>query len=636
MINIQVNGIFLELGDAKITLEIYNALLQVGIVRDNFSYAFTIPRTAPNEQALGSIGNVASTDMHQTEPEARIFLYRALWAVGLCSVEEASIFTGYKIKLNFDYGAFARAIGDKKLADVYNSTLLDITDRQQGITTVATNYRRYFVDMEWFFPFPPPIPSGTTVTLYFILRNGSVVANAGFTYPINDMEQVTNQLVDSFNANSAVNTDFRCYYRKDEGVLLSRAIDLLPFAASNTDTWVLRRTETDTTGTFPPTVTDIDFTTRNEQQPIPNNAYTHICFPRIRATDFYNGKNDDFLGVLNDDLNGAYYYNTSVWLAVASPAEPDNYNRYAHCPCLRLFSLITHICKSVGWTWEGDLATDTVLENLLVYSNYASDQQVQIGSYFFNEHQRTIFFGTLCPDLSIKEFFEQLQEHLCLWYDFDVSQKIMYLNFKQPVFASTDFEDMARNFAPRREIREVKRNVLLKYKDDLEIADFFGNNATQGTYQNTDTLEVRTGAMPYELPAYPAMWQKSGNSPMFGLGLGNNRKMYLFFWRGLQTVNGTVNRPTAEALDDYGTGSLEWTYLYPNYWEGFTQYLLTNKKQEGVLWIELDFVKRALRSLGRKYKYDNLAYLIERIQCEITADSDNIAGAKIEVRKLGL
>jgi hypothetical protein len=123
---------------------------------------------------------------------------------------------------------------------------------------------------------------------------------------------------------------------------------------------------------------------------------------------------------------------------------------------------------------------------------------------------------------------------------------------------------------------------------------------------------------------------------MFGLGLGNNRKMYLFFWRGLQTVNGTVNRPTAEALDDYGTGSLEWTYLYPNYWEGFTQYLLTNKKQEGVLWIELDFVKRALRSLGRKYKYDNLAYLIERIQCEITADSDNIAGAKIEVRKLGL
>jgi hypothetical protein len=155
MINIQVNGIFLDLGKSKITIEIFNALLQVGIIRDNFSYAFTIPRTAPNEQALGSVGNVASTDMHQEDPEARIFLYRALWAVGLCSVEEASM-TEYKIKLNFAWGAFAQAVGDKKLADIYDSLLLDASEKAQSIATVSTNYRRYKILLEWFFYTHPP------------------------------------------------------------------------------------------------------------------------------------------------------------------------------------------------------------------------------------------------------------------------------------------------------------------------------------------------------------------------------------------------------------------------------------------------------------------------------------------------
>lgn len=631
IIGLKIGQKFLELGKGKITIEIYNQLLQVGIIRDNFSYAFTLPYTALNESILGSVGKVGSTDLHQTDFTCQIYLYNNLWATGILIVEEAQPYQYFKVKINFDWGAFSEAIGDKKLRDIYNSLLLSTADRSQTLSTTDTTYNYFKIDIEWFYLFEPPVATGA-VTSLGIYRNGTQVAAASITYPISDMEAVTIALVNNFNANGAVNSDFRAYYRKDEGDVLTRHIDILPLATNNNDTWILRRAETGDLGTV---ITDTDFTKIDETAPTINFAYTHICFPRVRAGAFYGSTNEDFLSILNDNTSTLLNYNTILWLSAVSPAEPTDYNRYAHCPCLKLFSLITQICKSVGWTWAGELASDTILEDLLIYSNYATDQRKQIGMYSFNEHQRSVFFGDIVPDLTVKEFFEQIQELFCLYYEIDATQKIIYINFKQTVFEALPTDSLRTRFAQRREVLEKKKNVLLKYNDELNIASYYAANPTQGTFQNTDTYNIRAGAVPHDF-ANPALWNEKGNSPMFGLGTTNNRsKMYLFFWRGTQSVQGT-NRPTAEGIDTYGTGSLSWSYLYENYWKGYVNYLLTNKKQEGVIWLELNFIRKALRSLARKYEYDNLHYLIERITCEIDSENAHIAGAKIELRKLGL
>lgn len=628
MINLKIGEQFLEIGEAKITIEIYNAILQIGIIRDNFSYSFTIPYTPQNEKILGSVGKVASTDLHQDSLQCEIYINNLLWASGILTVEEASQNNFFKVKIDFGFGAFSSQIGDKKLKNIYDSLLLDASDYSQIIPTIPTNYIYFKADIDWFFISPPPIATGGAVG-YQILLNGTAVANAAISYPISDMEAVTLALVSDFNANVAVNTDFRAYYRKQEGDVLNRHIDILPLSSASTDEFILRRIE----GGSP---TDFIFTVVTETAPNPAIEYAHICYPYISANQFYGTANEDFLGKLNDGFGVALYYNTAIWLATLAPSEPADYNRYAHTPCLKLFSLITHICKSVGWTWGGELATDAVFEKLLIYSNYASDQSRQIGSYFFNEHQRAVAFATLCPDLSVKEFFEQIQEMLCLYYEFDVFNKILYINFKKTPLRALPTDSLRAKMVLKRELVEKKKNILLQYNQDLNIANYFPPNASQGDFTNTETYNIRAGAMPYEYPNAPALWTEKGNSQMFGLGETNNRNnMYLFFWRGSQTIDG-VSHPTAEAKDTFGVGSLDWTYLYENLWKEFVSYLLTNKKAEGIIWSEINFIRKALRTLAEKYEYAYLHFLIEKMQIEIDAKSTNIVGAKIEVRKLGL
>lgn len=639
MIDLKIGERFLELGKGKITIEIYNQLLQVGVIRDNFSYSFTLPYTPTNEQILGSVGKVGSTNLHQTDYPCHIFLQNTLWAVGLLIVEEASPDLYFKVKIDFDFGAFSQEIGDKKLRDIYIfSPSLSTQDREQPITTIDTNYNYFKVPIIWFSIFPPPLligPSGG----FSILRNDVTVAFTEFGYPVFDMEVITQNLVASFNSNPDVNQICKAYYRKESTDVLNRSIDLIPLTSNNNDSWILKRADIDPSGLFPTQVTDYPFTKVDEIAPVVEPEYTHICFPRIRANEFYGTANTDFINFINDNTGAFLNRNAIIWLGTLAPIEPTGYNLYAHCPCLRLFSLITHICKSIGWTWQGDLQDDTILEKLLIYSNYASDQSRQIGMYFFNEHQRKIYFADLVPDMTVKEFFEQIQELFCLYYEFDATQKIVYINFKKTVFSNLPTESLRTRFTPRREVVEKKKNITLRYEEGLGIDSYYPPTSIYVTFQNTETYKIRAGAMPYP-PDYltdcPALWAGKGNSQMFGLGTTNSRnKMHLFFWRGLRTIAG-VQRPTAEGINSQGAGSLSWSYLYANYWKGYVNYLLTSKKQEGVIWLELNFVRKALRSLAKKYEYDNLHYLIERITCEIDSENAHIAGAKIELRKLGL
>lgn len=626
MIAIKIGSKFLDMGVAKITLEIYNALLLVGIVRDSFSYAFTIPYTANNETILGSVGKLGSTAMHQENFACQIYLNGVLWATGILIVEEASAGDSYKVKLNFDYGAFADALGEKKVA-----TCMSIANAfGQAINQVPSGYK--FFSLPVFFA---PYPGFVAETVnYEILIDGVSYATYIET-STTTLLNIAEGLASAFNSNTGVNTTWVGY-----GFMPSSAgtekITLLPVSsnASNVVTYRIRQQTVFPTMEF--WEESYSFTTVSETRPALNDTYTHIAFPIIKAPKFYEEKNPDFGGVLNDFSSG--YWTNTLAQFVSPQATPTGYNDFSHCPCLWLHSIITWVCASVGWSWEGDFKDSAIFQKLLLYSNYASDEidDFNIPAEFnFNRHQRAINYTDLAPDITAKEFFDQIQELFCLYYDFDATDKVLYINFKKEVFDSSVQKSLNTKKIITSEKNDRKKNIQLAYQDDLNISGYYPSNL-QGAYKTTENISFRAGAMNYEENT-PALWAGKGNSPMFTLGEKNGRdKMYFFFWRGLQTIQSQL-KPVATGTAGYGSGGdlmlTNGFYLY-SLWNSYVNYLLYSKKAEALLWLDIDDLRAFIRTLALKYRYGELPFLIEKVQAEIDMAQAGKVAAKAETRKI--
>jgi hypothetical protein len=627
MIGLKIGSKFLDMGVAKITLEIYNTLLLIGIVRDSFSYAFSIPYTANNENILGSVGKLGSTAMHQEDFACQIYLEGVLWATGVLMVEEATAGDSYKIKINFDYGAFADAIGEKKVA-----TCMSIANAGgQAITQTASGYNFFSLQV-----FSAPYPGFFPETVnYEILVDGVSYATYIET-PTTSLFDIATELADKFNANISINENWVAY-----GFLptsFGEKITLLPVSATATNVVTYRIRQQTTFPTMQFWEQSYSFTTVLETRPALNDTYTHIAFPVIKAQKFYEDKNPDFGGTLNEFSSG--YFTNTLAQFVKPRATPSGYNDFSHCPCLYLHSIITWVCASVGWTWEGNFKDSTIFQKLLLYSNYASDEidGFNIPAEFnFNRHQRAITYTDLAPDMTAKEFFDQIQEIFCLYYDFDATAKVLYINFKKNVFDSNAKKSLNTKKIITLERNERKKNIQLAYQDDLNISAYYPTTV-EGNYRTTETIALRAGAMPYESIVIPALWAGKGNSNMFSLGEKNGRdKMYFFFWRGLQNVQ-SQPKPIATGLGSYGAGDLmpaNGFYLY-SLWSSYIDYLLFSKKAEALLWLDIDDLRGFIRSLAFKYKYGELVFLIEKIQCEIDMSQAGKVAAKAETRKIAL
>ncbi|MGL4220297.1 MAG: hypothetical protein ACRCSS_06660, partial [Shewanella sp.] len=390
LFDVKVGEHYLDLGNEKITLELHNQLLLVGIIRDNFSYSFKIPYTPANVRALGLAGYANSQNLRQTPLACALFIQDQLWANGILRTEDAQAEVYIQIKLDFAWGAFTVDIGDKKIKDIYPKTTPLVPPPypyKQDLATEPTNRRYFFTEIIWIGNplFPLPRNNGGVI-FYDIFINDSPKATSGVIYPIVSMEYIANDLVNDFNANGSVNGQYRAYMRT-AGELPNKTyhIDIVPFAPNSTDNIELRIAEiTDLSPT--PVVTTFPFSHYDETKPVIAQNYECLRFPYVRAAEFYGSSNPNFLGNLNrfiDGLAGVYQTNSIASFAVPEPNVPS-INQYAHCPCIYLFSIITHIAQYVGWTWEGEFKDDTEIAKLLVYSNFASDQLRTIGDYQFN------------------------------------------------------------------------------------------------------------------------------------------------------------------------------------------------------------------------------------------------------------
>lgn len=632
--SIKANGRFLDIGENKITFEFHNSLVAVGIIRDDFTYSFKIPYTSKNLQILGMVGYVESQDLHQDSLPCELYIENQFWYIGELFIQEAVADEYITIKISFVWAAFSKEIGDKKIADLY--TVPDPLNPPpfpyyQDLDTSPTNYRYYFVEVDWNRPLYPELTNPGPERVYIIKLNGVVVAAAS-VWDIIDPFAPIEDLADSFNNDVTANQVARAYARDNKDGTFW--LDIVPFLPNaNLD---LVFVITDYPPDPPEEVLEFPFTYYDETKPVMAQNYAHIRFPHIKTTEFYGNGNPSFIGELNKfvpDATGVYLTNSIADFAVPAISGAPIINRYAHCPCIFLHSIITHITASVGWSWEGDFKDDTELATLLIYSNYASDQLRRVGVYEHNEHARRVYFKDIVPDLTIKQFFEQIQEMFGLYYDFDSLEKVVKINFKKDVFPTLPSSTLKGEIAVYVETLETKNAFKIAYDENLDIRNYYQDSAQQGTFKSITTQALSVGAMPYTQD-FPAYWEQKGNSPMFGVGERNNRKMYLFFFRGYQLVN-KVTESVAEASGRFGE-SLAPEALRTNYWLAFYNYQLKRKPFETIIGANLNFLKQASKSLARIYDNGTWAFVIEKIQMEIDANQQQQTLAKLFAHKLGL
>lgn len=114
MIGINVNGVFLDMGDANVRLEKINALFTTDVYQGDYSFPFTIPATDNNLRVLGFVNRI-DTSGKIVEFTCDLYLYN-LYKSPAKLIINAS--TKKTISFNLAMGLRSLSIADKKLKEI--------------------------------------------------------------------------------------------------------------------------------------------------------------------------------------------------------------------------------------------------------------------------------------------------------------------------------------------------------------------------------------------------------------------------------------------------------------------------------------------------------------------------------------
>ena len=605
MLGLKVNNIFLDLFPGeKISNDFKNNFFSNGIIKDSFSYSFKIPYSPKNQAVFGDVGNPRSTSDHQTEYDVDIFILFARWKKGLLKIEGAEFLEYYEIKIDYEFGEFSNLVGQKTLKQLFEGVTFEyattnrigvnftIPDNHSDNTPYTENtqgnYPRTFFS---FIPIaqgsePSPVPFEY---IHLVFYNDSIEQT------LLDLEAQINA-GDFFTA-TANGKSIDIGLKNSEYISRFQLNIITDFSASSN---VVDRLELDTSFQhFAETMTGEE---------------TDFVFPMIHFPDLYDAKNPDFAGIINN-------YDGTKYLINDPFATEGSRNTTTFIPFLKLSTVFKKIEALSGYTIQGDFIEDSrYYPNLVIYNTFCLDKEG--GTQFtFNVGESTIVYANHLPDIKVEELFEKLQS-LCLMYSFDYQKKIIFINFRKFKLTQVIRQDFTYFGVLGKEATEKKKNLRLKYKDNLNDFDFF-NPIEAGNFNEVQDLEIDFGTLNYDTTKNAISYEK-GESELFGVN--NKGSFRLLLWRGFQ-----AGIPVAESKPRVGFNyglEIQGTYgVYELLWKEYIDFLIKRKAVNAKFWLSLDELKGL--DIEGKIKYDNINFLIEEAQFSLE-DSENPLSGGLE------
>ena len=293
-----------------------------------------------------------------------------------------------------------------------------------------------------------------------------------------------------------------------------------------------------------------------------------------------------------------------------------NYNSLA--PYVRLRYVIDKMIDEIGIDFEGDVLTNTDVNNILFYTSRVLDvPQAFIGSRPFIWWRRSFNLDELLPEMSCIELLKELQKLLNFALYVNEATGKVRMQFRKAMITSRNFIDITARVSPWMDYDDTSlagirltqevddtdaiakaaaADHIFDLGDDPEsiistaFSGFFFNN----TFNVDDDATTLTG--PFAIQR-----AQSGRAPRF------------IFYKGY-TSKGTWTYPSAAAA---GTGiNLQLSNLFTNQYREWLRFL-RDRRQYTYAW-DIELPEILDLNWERKYRIDRVNYLLKSLSFDLT------------------
>ncbi len=134
MIGININGQFLDMGEASVRFEKVNALFTTEVYQGDYSFPFTVPATEKNIRILGFVNRIDTSDKI-VDYTCDLYLYNVFYSPAKLIINAS---TNKTISFNLALGLKSLIIGDKKLAEIDLGTDYALGNDTEAIANSAS------------------------------------------------------------------------------------------------------------------------------------------------------------------------------------------------------------------------------------------------------------------------------------------------------------------------------------------------------------------------------------------------------------------------------------------------------------------------------------------------------------------
>lgn len=220
----------------------------------------------------------------------------------------------------------------------------------------------------------------------------------------------------------------------------------------------------------------------------PDIITSPFVLPNLYNANFYNsGTANTYLNVRKS--NGDILTN-----------DEDNPLQNTVVPCLRLRFILDKVLQEIGYTLEGDLATDSDLKFIAIATNVAASRALA-GSANFDLFASTINYAYYAPDFTVKEFFDYLLDQFGFASEFDTTMKVVKTTYIKSHIES-NASIVVENLTKTRKVRiSDAKNIRIKWANvDETLEQYLPVPVTE--LENSESIELKFPPLKFDGSLY--------------------------------------------------------------------------------------------------------------------------------------
>lgn len=303
-------------------------------------------------------------------------------------------------------------------------------------------------------------------------------------------------------------------------------------------------------------------------------TYDYTFFP-VKNPTFYDGSDNDdlksdFCRYLNYYVSGKFHGNGE------SALSPSVY-AFSACPFAYMLYVFSQCFVNFGYTAEGSFLDDSEIKKLVIYNNYALDNEVKAydtGASLGNSWAKTMDLKNHVPDMSVGAFINAIKQTFFIALFYDLENKSVVIKTLNDILDDPDYDDWTDKVDPTTDDEDGNDSDGYIISPDQDSDD----DKIDERVKNTSAFTIQDAVD--DIADLPAIGNAAGD-----LRLVNNLNSYY----------------KADQIYDSSTGTYTWTWSF--YSENIGSYTVGNGKDKISLGLATTAMERITGASGGDYNW---------------------------------